>query len=253
MEKAEQEAREKLAQCGRALARLGLYGLGGHVSLRVPDSDLILITPGGGLDKERLEPDDLTLVDAAGKHVSGRYVPPRETPIHTVMHAARPELGSVAHLHAHWCTVFSILEVPMDVVLLPATCLGEDPIRTFDTPLLVTTPELGQELNAALGSSSAVLMRWHGITVVGDTLEDMFTRAVSMEDNARLLWEAMSIGKPIPVDWSRITPGHSGLPGTPGSSLRTFEYYANLERDKTEQRWVSHLEELEHDQSRGIR
>jgi ribulose-5-phosphate 4-epimerase/fuculose-1-phosphate aldolase len=44
---AEDGAREKLAQCGRALDRLGLYGLGGHISLGIPDSELILITPGG--------------------------------------------------------------------------------------------------------------------------------------------------------------------------------------------------------------
>src|SRR5690242_12726505 len=82
MTAAEQEARGKLAQCGRALDRLGLYGLGGHISLRIPESELILITPGGGLDKSRLRPSDLTVMDASGKRVDGEYPPPLETPIH---------------------------------------------------------------------------------------------------------------------------------------------------------------------------
>ena len=54
MTPAEAEAREQLAQCARALNRLDLLNLSGHVSLRIPESPLILITPGGGLDKARL-------------------------------------------------------------------------------------------------------------------------------------------------------------------------------------------------------
>ncbi len=228
MTAAEAEAREKLAQCGRALHRIGLYDLGGHVSLRIPDSDLILITPGGGLDKARLRPEDLTVMDATGKRVSGKYPPPLETPIHTIVHAAKPELESVAHLHAHWCTVFSITQVPLELVLIPSRCLGEAPIPTFDEPRLVTDDDLGEKLNASLGDASAVLMRWHGITVVGRTLEEMFTRAVSLEDNARLLWEARALGPvmPLPMEAVRGRPG-----GAKDETLvRTFLYYTNLEK-----------------------
>ena len=59
MTPAEANAREQLAQCARALNRLDLLNLSGHVSLRVPDSPLILITPGGGLDKAPLTSADM--------------------------------------------------------------------------------------------------------------------------------------------------------------------------------------------------
>jgi ribulose-5-phosphate 4-epimerase/fuculose-1-phosphate aldolase len=231
---AEAEAREQLALCGRALARLGVYGLGGHLSLRVPDSELLLITPGGGLDKTRLRPADLVTIDASGARVAGPYPPPRETAIHTVIHAARPELGSVGHLHPHWATIFSIVDVPLEVVLLPAACLG-GPLPTFDEPQLVSTPEIGQRLNDVLGHSAAVLMRWHGATVVGTTLEEMFTRSVALEENARLLWAARALGKPIPLD---VAAAQSQTAG-PGINERTFNYYANLERSADDQRHVS--------------
>jgi len=230
---AEAEAREKLAQCGRALNRLGLYGLAGHISLRIPDSDLILITPGGGLDKSRLKPEDLTVIDASGKRVSGPYPPPLETPIHTVVHEAKPEYGSIAHLHAHWATVFSVTKEPLEPALIPARCLGPGPLRTFDVPQLVTTPELGQQLNAALGDASAVLMRWHGITVVGRTLEEMFTRAVTLEDNARLLWEAKVLGAPMPLPREAIENRPTG--SADETLVRTFLYYTNLERPADQQ------------------
>ena len=228
----EAEAREKLAQCGRALYRLGLYNLGGHITLRIPDSELLLITPGGGLDKSRLLPEDLVTIDAEGHRVAGAYPPPLETPIHTVMHAARPELESVAHLHPHWATIFSVSSTPMDIVLIPARCLG-GPLPTFDEPRLVTSPELAHQLNDAMGQAAGILMRWHGATVVGLTLEEMFTRAVMMDENARLLWEARALGTVLPLP-------KEALPTTPSTgqeetSRRTFIYYTNSERPREEQ------------------
>lgn len=234
MTTAETEAREKLALCARALHKVGVYDLAGHISMRIPDSELILITPGGGLDKARLTGADMTTIDAAGRGVAGPYPPPLETPIHTVVHAARPDLESVAHLHAHWSTVFSIVERPMDIVLLPATTLGGR-VPTFDVPHLVTTVELGQELNSALGDAAAVLMRWHGITVVGLTLEEMFERALFMEENARLLWEASALGTPLPVPAAGYPAMEANRAGR-RSGDRTFNYYANLERPVDQQR-----------------
>jgi len=231
MASAEEEAREKLALCARALARIDCLGLGGHVSLRIPNSDLILITPGGGLDKTRLTAADMVTMDASGKHVAGPYPPPLEWPIHTAVHAARPELDSVAHLHPHWSTIFGVLDRPMQAVLLGAARLGEG-IPWFEVPKLVTTPELGEQLRSALGSAAAVLMRWHGNTVVGDTIEEMFERARIIEDNARLLWEASLIGKVVPV------PEEIGAPQVRGGSNRTLGYYANLEAPTDAQRWI---------------
>ena len=166
--------------------------------------------------------------------VAGPYPPPRETAIHTVIHAARPELDSVGHLHPHWATIFSIVDEPLEVVLLPAACLG-GPLPTFDEPRLVTTPEIGQRLNAVLGDAPGVLMRWHGATVVGQTLEEMFTRSFALEENARLLWEARALGKTVPLDVATATLDTAG----PGINERTFNYYANLERDADQQRHVS--------------
>jgi len=234
MTAAEQEAREKLALAGRALNREGLYDVAGHISLRIPDSDLILITPGGGLDKARLRPSDLTVIDADGKRVAGPYPPPLETPIHTVVHAARPELGSIAHLHAHWSTVFSVSKVPMESVIFAMAAMGAPP-PAFEYPGLVTTRELGEQLNDALGQAAAVLMRWHGITVVGNTLEEMFDRALAMELNARILWEARALGPEslLILEPTKLELGFAV--SNPERGNRTFNYYANLERSIDDQ------------------
>src|SRR6266508_3099499 len=121
---AEEHAREKLATCARALAKIGCLGLGGHLSLRIPDSDLILITRGGGLDKLKLAAKDMVTMDAAGRHVGGPYHPPLEWPIHTAVHAARPDLDSVAHLHPEWSTIYAVSERPLEPVMMAMARLG---------------------------------------------------------------------------------------------------------------------------------
>jgi ribulose-5-phosphate 4-epimerase/fuculose-1-phosphate aldolase len=116
----------------------------------------------------------------------------------------------------------------MDIVLLPATDLGPH-IPWFEEPRLVTTDDLGRQLNTALGEAAAVLMRWHGITVVGDTVDQMFERAMFLEENARVVYEASTMGRVIPVPSKGFEYMNENREGRrPGA--RTFNYFANLER-----------------------
>jgi ribulose-5-phosphate 4-epimerase/fuculose-1-phosphate aldolase len=234
MTTAEAEAREQLAQCARALNRLDLLNLSGHVSLRIPGSVNLLITPGGGLDKARLTGADMVTSDPAGQRLAGPYQPPWETPIHTVIHAARPELGSVGHLHAHWSTVWSVVDRPLEVVLNYATVLRAT-IPVYEDVYWITTPELGEKLSDALGAAAAVLMRGHGITVVGNTLDEMFYNAMVMEDNARILWEASALGQPRPIPPAQIAP-MAAIQENQQVGRRALLYYANLEASAAAQR-----------------
>jgi ribulose-5-phosphate 4-epimerase/fuculose-1-phosphate aldolase len=64
-----------------------------------------------------------------------------------------------------------------------------------DTDMLISNRELGVALAAALGSRSAVLMRGHGSTVVGTSLEQAVYRAFYAEVNARLQMQARQLGE----------------------------------------------------------
>jgi HCOMODA/2-hydroxy-3-carboxy-muconic semialdehyde decarboxylase len=68
---------------------------------------------------------------------------------------------------------------------------------TPDNDLLIREPRLGRELARALGSCTCVLMRGHGMTVVGDSLPDVVFRAVYTERNAKLQAAAAQLEGPI--------------------------------------------------------
>ena len=65
------------------------------------------------------------------------------------------------------------------------------------TDMLIRDGALGAALAESLGSSSVVLMRGHGSTVVGTGVRQAVFRAIYTEVNARLQSEALRLGSPI--------------------------------------------------------
>src|SRR5947207_10657041 len=64
-----------------------------------------------------------------------------------------------------------------------------------DTDMLVSNAPLGVALAAVLGARSTVLMRGHGSTVVGASIEQAVYRAIYAEVNAKLKLQAMTLGE----------------------------------------------------------
>jgi ribulose-5-phosphate 4-epimerase/fuculose-1-phosphate aldolase len=66
-----------------------------------------------------------------------------------------------------------------------------------ENDLLIRDRALGQALAAALGKCNCVLMRGHGMTVIGDGVPEAVFRAIYTEMNARLQLQAAQLEGPI--------------------------------------------------------
>src|SRR5262249_10943768 len=66
------------------------------------------------------------------------------------------------------------------------------------TDMLVSNAQLGKALAEALGKAAVVLMRGHGMAVVGSSLPLAGVRAMYTEVNARLQAQAIEIGGAAP-------------------------------------------------------
>jgi HCOMODA/2-hydroxy-3-carboxy-muconic semialdehyde decarboxylase len=64
-----------------------------------------------------------------------------------------------------------------------------------ETDMLIRSPALGRALAESLGACSCVLMRGHGSTVVGTSIEQVVYRAIYAEINARLQMQAQGMGE----------------------------------------------------------
>ena len=188
---------DKLLKSWRFLYRRGFIEGFGHISARIPDSDLFLLA------RHSLGPlataDDFIVVDLQGRKVSGAGDMPGEYPIHLEILKARPDVGSVVHYHGLHSTAFTTSEHQLKPIHLMGT-LFHDGIPVYDDPRLITNADRGTALAKALGSHRAVLMRAHGAAITGASVEECVGGTFLFEENARRAHVAASMGKPLWLD-----------------------------------------------------
>jgi L-fuculose-phosphate aldolase len=192
-----QDLREQVAQTARQISASGLVtGTSGNVSARTPEGE-VLITP-SGLDYGQLEPDDVVLVTVEGELINGSLEPSSETPMHTGIYRARPEVGAVVHTHARFATTLSCLGWPIPPVHYMLTTLSEDgrvPLANYAT---YGTEELAGYAGEALGDShKACLLRNHGTIAVGESPAEAFARTIVLEEMAEIYYRARVAGEPL--------------------------------------------------------
>src|ERR1043165_4137145 len=190
----ESELREQLATCTRVFAMQGLIGVFGHVSVFEPGSKRVFITPGMGSDKASLRAENMVITDLNGKPIEGKEGPPVEWPIHTTLHAARPDALAIAHLHTPHATVFAIARREFRPVTLQAAIFA-DGVPLYPEAQLITTPQRGTSLLKVMGQNRAVLLRGHGIVVAGKNLQEVLYTSLVLEDDTKKAIQAAALGE----------------------------------------------------------
>jgi ribulose-5-phosphate 4-epimerase/fuculose-1-phosphate aldolase len=192
---------DKLVLANRILYRQGVVDGFGHVSVRhdrSADHFLLARNMAPGLVRR----DDIVTfdLDGAALDAAGRRVY-LERFIHAEIYRARPDVQSVVHSHSPNVIPFGVTGTPLQPVFHMSGFLAEGSalfeIRDVagDTDMLISNASLGAALAAVLGSRSTVLMRGHGSTVVGASVEQAVYRAFYAEVNARLQTQARQLGE----------------------------------------------------------
>ena len=219
--------REKLATCTRIFAMQGLIGVFGHVSAYEPEGRRVYICPGMGSDKATTTPGDVMVLDPSGQVVEGVGHMPFEWPIHTAVHSARADALAVAHLHAPYATLFSIVRREFRPVTLQGS-LFSGGIPLYTEADLITTPAQGKHLAELMGSKRAALLRGHGVVVAGRDLEEVLFASLILEDDVRKAVQAATLG-----ELSTIGAGECAELLTEVSlrsrSRRAWDYFCRLE------------------------
>lgn len=182
--------RKSVALACRMLENEGLIDYSGHISIRDPSGNSYWIHT---LDKPRhaVTERDVVKVSLDDKVLMGRGKPPSERAIHAEIYRMRPDVGSVAHLHPPTTNAICIAGHDFVPVNQHGTVFGEK-IPVLDDSTHVDTKEKGETLARTLGDQRAVIIRGHGVVVVGKDAVDCFTNCVYLEDNANHLWRALS-------------------------------------------------------------
>ena len=121
--------------------------------------------------------------------------------IHGEIYRVRPDVMAIVHSHSPSVLPFAVTKNALKPVFHMSGFLGEGSahfeIREAggNTDMLIRSSYLGEALARSLGRHSCVLMRGHGSTVVGTTLEQAVYRAIYAEVNAKLQLAAQTLGE----------------------------------------------------------
>jgi L-fuculose-phosphate aldolase len=167
-------AAERIVAAGRRLGARGLISAGeGNLSVRLDDARLA-ITP-TGRRKDELTADDIVIVDLDGRARDARSTsglgPSSDIAVHRAVHAARPDIGAVAHAHLPASMALTLGgEIP-DPAALPETALliPRLPFVPFGE---MGSAELAARIAAALTEgpepfADVALLERHGAVAVG--------------------------------------------------------------------------------------
>jgi len=191
---------DKLAIANRILYNEGVVDGFGHVSVRHDAS------AGHFLLARNMAPALVTSADILTFDLDGQAIDAGdrrvylERFIHAEIYRARSDVVAVVHSHSPNVIPFAVTKTSLRPVYHMSGFLGEGAahfeIRDVagNTDLLVRNAALGRALAGALGSGAVVLMRGHGSTVVGTSLEQAVYRAIYAETNARLQTQAIALG-----------------------------------------------------------
>jgi ribulose-5-phosphate 4-epimerase/fuculose-1-phosphate aldolase len=123
--------------------------------------------------------------------------------IHGEIYRARPEVMAIVHSHSASVIPFGVTRSRLRPIYHMGSFLWSGTpvfdIRKVreDNDLLIRDRPLGQALASSLGKCNCVLMRGHGMTVIGDSIPEVVFRAIYTEMNARLQLQASQLEGPI--------------------------------------------------------
>lgn len=189
--------REEVADAARICARMGLVEAFGHISARLPEGGF-LITATRPLLGARAE-EVLHLSDS-GELINGEAeLLPLETPLHTAIYAARPDVEALCRTHSPDAVAWGARsEVPPLIIGLDGL---SGTIETHDDSDLVVDEAAAKAAAASMGEADCLLIRANGNICSGGCLGGAVVRAWFLEQRAA---NAVRIGAAPPLEGEQL-------------------------------------------------
>lgn len=224
----EGQLREIVAMAGKILYHQRMMDYLGHLSVRIPNTDRIVIKPKFSPRTRSVGsvgPKDLIVIDLDGHLLEGEEQPPAEFRIHTEIYRARPDVSAVVHTHQPSSTLLGVIGAELLPLLHIPSVLTDGGVATWPSPLMVTTQALGQEVAAALGNRHLCHLQGHGIVAVAQDLREATLAAIAFEQLAEANLRVLQTGlQPRAITREELDQLHETAGGIEGR----WAYYQQL-------------------------
>ena len=183
---------DALIHRARLLVEGGLViGTAGNVSLRIDDE--IVVTP-TSIPYNRIQREDLCVLDLAGHQTGGRRRASSEAPMHAQIYTAT-DAAAVVHTHSPFATTIACVYDALPAIHYSIHRLGGDTVPVVEYELF-GSDALADRIALMAKGRQGVLLRNHGAVTWGSSLEEAYDLAVLLEWLAQLYWQAKQLGEP---------------------------------------------------------
>lgn len=181
------EARQKLIDAGRIIEAQGLGDLTrGHVSIRVPGDPTHFYMKPHSYGFDEITPENIVLCNLEGEKVAGGGRKHSEVYIHSEIFKMRPDVMSVIHAHPMHAVALSATGRAMRPISQPSVAFSDGLPYFTNTIDLIRSKDMGAGVARALGPHKAVLMRHHGVAVVGASVEESTILTIMLENACQI-------------------------------------------------------------------
>jgi L-ribulose-5-phosphate 4-epimerase len=188
--------RKELSEFSRRAYDRGLVsGTGGNISVRVPGTDTVLITP-TGICLGDIDPEInlLMMIDGAVIENPCGLKPSKETAFHLAVYQLRPDAGAVSHVHPPYATAYSNRVQSLPMVTVSAQAVLKE-VPRIESAMSGST-ELYEYVKAGLlkhPAARVLLMEEHGILAIAPDLKTAYYLSDLTEDTAKIAFIASQI------------------------------------------------------------
>lgn len=238
---AEWEARQQLAACYRVFDMLGwsemIYN---HITVKLPEEDDAFLINPFGLHFSEVKASNLVKIDSSGNKLDDNPYPVNLAGFvqHAVFHKNLPDAHCIMHTHTTAGMAVSALEGGLQPINFYA-CNFAGQIAYHDFEGVTVRSEEGERLVRNLGDKRIMLLKNHGILVMGRTLPEAFIKHWSLQRACEIQLATLSMGQPVHVaqevvnvhqrDLSKVS-----IPG--GAGKADFDAMVRLV-DRTDRSW----------------
>lgn len=222
---AEREARLQLAACYRVFDMLGwsemIYN---HITVKVPDQDGAFLINPFGLHFSEVTASSLVKID-----IDGNLLAPSEWAVnragfvqHAVFHRHLPDAHCIMHTHTTAGMAVSSVEGGLRPTNFYA-CNFAGQIAYHDFEGVTVRDAEGARLIESLGDRRVMLLRNHGILVMGRTLPEAFVKHWALQRACEIQVATAAMGRPLEVPDAVVATHQRDLhqaqaPGGPGAA-----------------------------------
>jgi L-fuculose-phosphate aldolase len=197
-----EQTRKELVYYGKKIVAKGLVvGPGGNISVR--RGKVVYISASGYAFDEATEDVYVGVDIESGELVDGTKKPSSEVLMHLACYRKRPDIQAVVHTHPPLAIGVASSGQKLEP-MFPDFVAFLEKVHTLDY-IIPTTKELADAVEAVIGDYNGVLLCNHGALTVGNNLKEAYLRTEIIEESARILIAAKTIGKPRILSGSEVT------------------------------------------------